>query len=125
MRRHARRQRAPLAFAVVLSAAAGLALAEEYIGLLPAWAEWPLARANSLGQRAGNGESGIKAGPHGTAAPQGKVEATAQRGTSPGVGSRALTGNDERPGAADQPESAPGLDLRGPPVRFPAAETPK
>jgi hypothetical protein len=45
--------------------------------------------------------------------------------TKPGVGSRAISGSEDRDLAADQPEMATGLDLKGPPVRFPAAKTPE
>src|SRR5262245_12949758 len=44
--------------------------------------------------------------------------------TKQGVGSRAITSS-EALEAADQPEMATGLDLKGPPVRFPPAKTPE
>jgi hypothetical protein len=43
--------------------------------------------------------------------------------TKPGVGSRAIAGIEAQDSAADQPEMATGLNLKGPPVRFPAAKT--
>ncbi len=54
---------------------------------------------------------------------------TAETGGSRGqtkqnVGSRAMTAEDQDL-AADQPETATGLDLKGRPVRFPAAKTPE
>ena len=45
--------------------------------------------------------------------------------TKPGVGSRALTGSDAEDAAADQPLMATGVDLNGPPTRFPASKTPE
>ena len=45
--------------------------------------------------------------------------------TKPEVGTRAITGSEAQDPAADQPEMATGLDLKGPPVRFPAAKTPE
>src|SRR5262249_22800806 len=47
-----------------------------------------------------------------------------QTKTKPGVGSRALTGQDQER-AAGQPEMATGVDLKGPPVRLPSAKTPE
>ncbi len=41
------------------------------------------------------------------------------------VGSRALTGNDAQDPAADQPEMATGVDLKGPPQRFAPGQTPE
>ena len=46
-----------------------------------------------------------------------------QKQTGADVGSRALTGPQER--AADQPEMATGADLKGPPMRFAPADTPE
>ena len=40
------------------------------------------------------------------------------------AGSRAMTGEDQD-SAADQPEMATGLDLKGRPTRFPAEKTPE
>lgn len=45
--------------------------------------------------------------------------------TKPGVGSRAIAGSQAQDPAADQPEMATGMDLKGPAVRFPAAKTPE
>lgn len=48
-----------------------------------------------------------------------------QNKAAPGVGSRALTDQEARDRAADQPEMATGADLEGPPVRFSPADTPE
>ena len=85
------------AAALALSAAAALLLAQES-GKPPATAqERPVATTPDLGSD------------------QGKR----------GVGSRALTGNDAQDPAADQPEMATGVDLKGPPHRFAPAQTPE
>jgi len=47
------------------------------------------------------------------------------RGSTPGVGSRGLTGVEAQDRAADQTLMATGVDLNGPPTRFPASETPE
>jgi hypothetical protein len=112
----------PVAFAMLLSVAAGLSLAAEHIG--PRLPNRPTLHANSLGE--GQDKSQRKDG--GTAAKEKGVDTaitgTGGRSKSSGVGSRALTGN-EAPNASDQPEMAIGVDLKGRPLRFPAADTPE
>ena len=134
MRRQVRRQGLlPPAFATLLSVAAGLSLAEEHIG--PMGAPAPATHANNL---PGMDTSRIKPKPQrdGKRAPTEKLPLATERGTdeagtgdggqtkSTGVGSRALMGN-EAPDAANQPEMATGVDLKGAPVRFPAGDTPE
>lgn len=48
-----------------------------------------------------------------------------QTNSEPGVGSRALVGQPAQDRGADQPAMATGVDLKGPPQRFPAADTPE
>jgi hypothetical protein len=117
----------PFAFAVMLSLAAGLSLVEEHMrpmvaaGAAP---DLPFAFANSL-----NKGPGAKVPHEGVASPNngsaGAAGTTGLYPTSPGVGSRALTGNDGPDAAADQPEMATGADLKGPPMRFAPTETPE
>lgn len=139
----------PVMSAMLLTVAAGWSLAEEHIGpAATASPDRPFATANALnGQGQGKGSSSTKAKPQGNSKPtkpqgnskptpqpggaQAKQRATDEVGTgdgqaksSTGVGSRALFGNDA-PDASGQPEMATGVDLRGPPVRFPADDTPE
>src|SRR5262245_7864609 len=124
----------PLAFAVLLTRAAGLSLAEEHTS--PASPRPPITNANALNGQ-GKEQDSIGAKPQGgskatplKAGPLAKARATDEAGTGDGrakptgVGSRALMGN-EAADAADQPEMATGLDLKGAPVRFPASDTPE
>jgi hypothetical protein len=126
----------PLAFAMLLSVAAGLSLAAEHTRAATASPQGPMATANALNGQ-GQGSNSIKARPEGSSRPTpqkggalAKQRSTDEAGTgdgqtkSGGVGSRALIGNDA-PDAADQPEMATGVDLKGPPVRFPAGDTPE
>jgi hypothetical protein len=122
----------PMACAVALSVAAGLALAEEHAwepGAPPQRAVVPA----DLSDKAAPGTKGVATrmtaqpkewGADGVSTSDGGQVKDGRR--KQGVGSRALTGNrarDER--AADQPLMATGVDLNGPPVRFPAADTPE
>jgi hypothetical protein len=90
----------PVAFAVLLSVAAGLSLAAEHVG--PA-----ITNGVTLAKEPGTGTT-----------------STGGQSRASGVGSRALTGN-EAAGTSGQPEMATGAHLGGPPVRFPAADTPE
>jgi hypothetical protein len=121
----------PMACAAALSVAAGLALAEEH-----AWEPGALAqRASASADLSNKPAPGTK----GTAGK--KTAQTRERGVDgvgtgdggqseggrvrQGIGSRALTGDAARDRAADQPLTATGVDLNGPPVRFPAGDTPE
>jgi hypothetical protein len=88
----------PVAFAMLLSVAAGLSLAAEHVGP-PATYGGTLARERGTDATGDGGQS-----------------------RASGVGSRALTGN-EAAGASNRPERATGADPDAPPVRFPAADT--
>jgi hypothetical protein len=136
----------PLVSAMLLSLAAGLSLAEEHSRPTTASPGRPVAAANAVnaqGPSSPNDPSSPKAGikprpqgngspsPHRAAGTLVKERGTDQAGTGDGgqtravgVGSRALMGN-EAPDASDQPETATGVDLKGMPVRFPAADTPE
>jgi hypothetical protein len=92
----------PVAFAVLLSVAAGLSLAAEHV--MP-----PATSGGKLAKERGTDTTGTANG--------GQPRAS-------GVGSRALTGN-EAAGASGRPEMATGVHLDGPPFHFPAADTPK
>lgn len=132
MKRQARRKdMMPMACAVALSLAAGLALAEEHAWEPGALPQRAIASAD-LSNKAAPGTKGTankktaqpkETGADGVATGDGG-QVKGGRGKQ-GVGSRALTGNDARDRAADQPLMATGVDLNGPPVRFPAADTPE
>jgi hypothetical protein len=135
MKRHARRKNMmPMACAVALSVAAGLALSEEHASWEPGASPGRgIASADPFNQAA-SGTSGTA----GKKTTKPSKESGADRiatgdGGQPkgerskqGAGSRALTGNAACERAADQPPMATGVDhLNGPPVRFPAADTPE
>ena len=101
-----------IAAALALSAAAALLLVHES-GKAPATAqEGPAATPNS-------GSS--DASPKGSTGWTGGSRDQGQQS----VGSRALTGSDWQDPAADQPEMATGVDLKGTPHRFAPAQTPE
>jgi hypothetical protein len=123
----------PMACAVALSVAAGLALAEEHKSWEPRASPGRAIASADLSNKAAPGTKGTagketaqpseERGTDGIATGDGgqpKGERSKQ-----GVGSRGLTGNPARARAADQPLMATGVDLNGPPVRFPAADTPE
>jgi hypothetical protein len=92
----------PVAFAMLLSVAAGLSLAAEHVG--------PGAtNGGTLAKQWGTDTTGAGDG---------------GQSRGPGVGSRALTGN-EGVGASGQPGMATGVHPEGPPIRFPAADPPE
>ena len=100
------------AAALILSVAAAPLLAQESAKPPATAPERPVATPDS-------GSSGTKE--MGTTG-----ETGGSRGqTKPEVGTRAITGSEAQDPAADQPEMATGLDLKGPPARFPAAKTPE
>ena len=113
----------PFCFAVALSVAAGLSLAEEHRGAQtgpPAAApEPPSASAEPLGKGMSRNKGASPGEPEANGSNQAETK------PKQGVGSRALTGREAAERAADQPEMATGVDLNGPPVRFPAADTPE
>ena len=131
MRRYARRKdMMPIACAVALSVAAGLALAEEHAWEPGAPSERAVAPAD-LSNKAAPGTKGTAGNETARPNERGVDGVATGDGDQPkggrgkqGVGSRALTGNAARERAADQPLMATGVDLNGPPVRFPAADTP-
>jgi hypothetical protein len=122
----------PVVFAVALSVAAGLSLAEEHVGPWVAATERPAAHVtNPLGSdqtKALDESTARTVQNEGAAAKERGIDAAGTgdsgRTKASGVGSRALTGN-ETPDASGQPEMAPGADHEGPPVRLPAADTPE
>ncbi len=103
------------AAALALSAAAALLLAQESGKPSAAAQERPVATTPDSG--------GADASPKdkGSTGWTGGTRDQEKRG----VGSRALTGNDAQDLAADQPEMATGVDLKGPPHRFAPAQTPE
>jgi hypothetical protein len=117
----------PVVAAALLTVAAGWSLAEEHAR--PS-AAGPSAssgsRSNATGTRAANNkarpENGNLAKERGT---DSSGTGDGGQAKSSGVGSRALIGNDNAHEMMDQPEMATGLDLKGPPVRFPAGDTPE
>jgi hypothetical protein len=134
MKRHARRTNMmPMACAVALSVAAGLALAEEHASLEPGAPPGRAIASADPSNHAAPGTSGTagnkttqprkESGADGIATGDGgrpKGERSKQ-----GAGSRALTGNAACERADDQPPMATGVDLNGTPVRSPAADTPE
>jgi hypothetical protein len=121
----------PMACAVALSVAAGLALAEEHASWEPGAPPGHAIASADLSKKAAPGTKGTagkktthpgkERGADGIATSNGG-QPKGGRGKL-GIGSRALTGNAARERPADQPLMA--NDLNGPPVRFPAADTPE
>jgi hypothetical protein len=91
----------PVAFAMLLSVAAGLSLAAEHAGP-------PATDGVTLAKERGTDTTGTGDG--------------AQSKTQ-GVGSRALTGDEA--GASGRPGMATGVGLKGRSIRFPAADPPE
>jgi opacity protein-like surface antigen len=106
-------------FALAVSVAALLSLAMEHARAQPA-GENPAESSVPDNKGTPQNHTGTK-GRGSTGWTGGSREQTK---AEPGVGSRALTGQDQER-AADQPEMATGVDLKGPPVRFPPAKTPE
>jgi hypothetical protein len=65
--------------------------------------------------------SGNGAKTHGAKTQGAKTEGNRKQG----VGSRALTSPEYQEKAADQPQMATGVDLKGPPMRFAPVDTPE
>jgi hypothetical protein len=117
-----RQGKIPVASALALTVAAGLALAQQHRWTPAAGrpAAGPQGMAAVVQTKGKTVQAGTTAQPNDDTGGQGKSSAKPSS-----VGSRALTGNDEDRQTRNQPEMATGIDLKGPPVRFPAADTPE